>query len=71
MMAKVTIELDYYEDHDEINRMIHSVDAYSALLKIDSELRSRLKHDETVTPELEHFYEQLRDICIEPLRYYV
>lgn len=69
-MAKVIIELDYYEDRDEIEFMIHSVDAYSALSQIDSKLRSRLKHDETVTPELERFYEQLRDICIEPLRYY-
>lgn len=61
MKIKIEFEGDSHEDRDEFNRIIHSVDMYSAILESRDLIRARLKHGEDVTDIEERTLESIRD----------
>lgn len=61
MKIKIELEGDSHEDRDEFNRIIHSVDMYSAILEARDLIRARLKHGEDVTDIEERTLESVRE----------
>lgn len=68
-MAKVTIsyEFDYFEEKDEVKRIIHARDYWSILWELDQEIRSKVKYgdDKWLTDEVIEYLDKLRDMISE------
>lgn len=60
-MAKVTLsyELDYYEDREVFNAIVHHDKIMAVLTDVDDKIRSRLKYQEPSEAESK-FLEELR-----------
>ena len=61
--ATFTIEYDFYEEREEISRMINYQDAYSKLNDIYQLVRTELKHGpEEHTDHIDRLLEEIKEI---------
>lgn len=61
MKQKLTFEAETYEDHAQIKRITQVDDAFGALDDYAGHLRTRYKHDDTLSQEQHDLLEQLRN----------
>jgi len=61
--ATFTIEYDFFEEHEEISRMINYQEAYSKLFEIHQLVRTELKHSpEEHSIHIERLLNEIKEI---------